>query len=69
MSGMLERLGRAWNAHDAAQVASLFADDYESVQPLHPDQGPEQGDQTGPDDRCLLVTLSLGERLDAGQDR
>jgi ketosteroid isomerase-like protein len=39
MSGMLERLGRAMNAHDAAQVASFFADDYESAQPLHPARG------------------------------
>jgi ketosteroid isomerase-like protein len=36
MTGMLEHLANAMNSHDAAQVASLFADDYESAQPLHP---------------------------------
>ena len=36
MTGMLERLRDAMNSHDAARVASLFADDYESTQPPHP---------------------------------
>ena len=36
---MLERLAHAMNSRDAAQVASLFADDYESTQPLHPARG------------------------------
>ena len=33
---MLVRLRDATNAHDARRVASLFADDYRSAQPLHP---------------------------------
>ena len=33
---MLERLWEATNSHDAARLASLFAEDYRSVQPLHP---------------------------------
>ena len=33
---MLERLRDAANSHDAARFAALFAEDYESVQPLHP---------------------------------
>ena len=33
---MLVRLRDATNAHDALQVASLFAEDYRSAQPLHP---------------------------------
>lgn len=33
---MLERLRDAMNAHDARQMASLLAQDYRSVQPVHP---------------------------------
>lgn len=33
---MLERLREATNAHDPQALASLFADDYRSSQPLHP---------------------------------
>jgi ketosteroid isomerase-like protein len=36
MTTMLERLRDATNSHDAARLASLFAEDYESTQPLHP---------------------------------
>ena len=39
MTGMLERLRDAMNSHDAARMASLFADDYESIQPSHPARG------------------------------
>jgi len=39
MSSMLERLADAMNSHDAERIASLFADDYESNQPLHPARG------------------------------
>ena len=39
MTAMLERLGDAMNDHDAQRVASLFADDYQSSQPLHPSRG------------------------------
>jgi len=33
---MLELLREATNSHDAARMASLFAEDYQSAQPLHP---------------------------------
>jgi ketosteroid isomerase-like protein len=33
---MLVRLKEATNSHDARRVASLFAEDYRSSQPLHP---------------------------------
>ena len=33
---MLELLREAMNAHDAARMAALFAEDYQSAQPLHP---------------------------------
>lgn len=33
---MLVRLRDATNSHDARRVASLFAEDYRSAQPLHP---------------------------------
>ena len=36
MSTMVERLRDAQNAHDAEQMAALFADDYDSSQPVHP---------------------------------
>src|SRR4249920_3024720 len=39
MTTMLERLRDATNAHDAQRLASLFATDYRSVQPLHPNRG------------------------------
>ena len=36
---MLERLRDAVNGHDPRRVASLFAEDYQSTQPLHPSRG------------------------------
>jgi ketosteroid isomerase-like protein len=33
---MLERLRDATNSHDARRIASMFAEDYQSAQPLHP---------------------------------
>ena len=33
---MLERLRHAMNSHDARRLASLFAEDYQSAQPVHP---------------------------------
>jgi ketosteroid isomerase-like protein len=39
MAGLLERLKGAMNSHDAEGVAALFADDYQSFQPVHPNRG------------------------------
>lgn len=39
MASMLDRMRGALNSRDAAQMAALFAEDYESVQPLHPSRG------------------------------
>jgi ketosteroid isomerase-like protein len=39
MTTMLQRLRDAMNDHDAQRVASLFAEDYQSTQPLHPARG------------------------------
>ena len=36
MAGLLHRLSEALNTHDAAQVAALVAERYESSQPIHP---------------------------------
>ena len=36
MALMHERLRDATNSHDAGRMASLFAEDYQSTQPLHP---------------------------------
>lgn len=39
MTLVMERLREAQNAGDAAQLAALFTDDYQSVQPAHPNRG------------------------------
>ena len=39
MTSMLERLRDAANSHDAERMASLFAENYRSVSPVHPDRG------------------------------
>ena len=39
MTSMLERWRKAANAHDAELLASLFAADYRSTQPVHPSRG------------------------------
>jgi ketosteroid isomerase-like protein len=39
MTTVLQRFRDAANAHDAQRVASLFAEDYRSSQPLHPGRG------------------------------
>jgi ketosteroid isomerase-like protein len=39
MTTMLGRLRDAVNGHDAHRVATLFAEDYQSAQPLHPGRG------------------------------
>ena len=39
MTTMLERLSTAMNDHDAQRLASHFARDYQSIQPLHPSRG------------------------------
>jgi ketosteroid isomerase-like protein len=39
MTTTSERLRDAMNAHDARGLASLFAEDYRSAQPLHPGRG------------------------------
>ena len=36
MSTLTERLLEAMNSHDAAQMAALFAEDYQRSQPAHP---------------------------------
>jgi hypothetical protein len=36
---MMERLLELQNSHDAAGMAALFAADYQSVQPAHPNRG------------------------------
>ncbi|HZO64947.1 MAG TPA: nuclear transport factor 2 family protein [Kribbellaceae bacterium] len=38
MPTMLERLSDAANSHDARRMASLFAENYQSAQPLHPNR-------------------------------
>jgi ketosteroid isomerase-like protein len=39
MTLILEQLREAVNSHDAGQLAALFATDYQSFQPAHPNRG------------------------------
>lgn len=39
MTLILERMREAQNARNAEQLAALFADDYRSAQPAHPNRG------------------------------
>jgi ketosteroid isomerase-like protein len=39
MPTTLERLSQAVNSHDAERMATLFAEDYASSQPVHPGRG------------------------------
>ncbi len=39
MTSMHDRLRDATNSHDAEGLAALFAEDYQSAQPLHPSRG------------------------------
>lgn len=39
MNATLERLRDALNAHDPEAIAALFAPDYRSEQPVHPNRG------------------------------
>ena len=39
MAGLLKRINHAVNSHDPGSVAALFADDYQSSQPVHPNRG------------------------------
>lgn len=39
MASMLDRMNDAMNSHDAGRMASLFAEDYQSAQPAHPNRG------------------------------
>jgi ketosteroid isomerase-like protein len=39
MSDVLERIRDAVNAHDPERLAAVFADDYRSAQPIHPNRG------------------------------
>jgi ketosteroid isomerase-like protein len=45
MTLLIEQLQEAQNAHDAARFAALFHDDYQSVQPAHPNRGFGGSDQ------------------------
>ncbi len=38
LSAVIERLRRAWNAHDTDALVACLHPDYESIQPLHPER-------------------------------
>jgi hypothetical protein len=77
MASTLERLREAMNAHDAHRVASLFAGDYRSAQPLHPGRGFGGSDQVlenwsavfdgVPDFRSELVASSVTGEVEWGE--
>jgi len=74
---MLERLRDAMNDHDAQRVASLFAEDYQSTQPLHPGRGFGGSAQVlenwssvfdgVPDFSAVLVASSVNAGLEWGE--
>jgi ketosteroid isomerase-like protein len=45
MSGLADRLAEAMNAHDIDAFVALFAEDYDSRQPAHPDRAFRGRDQ------------------------
>jgi hypothetical protein len=77
MTTMLQRLREATNAHDAERLASLFALDYRSAQPLHPGRGFGGRDQVlenwssvfegVPDFRSELVASEVGGATEWGE--
>jgi ketosteroid isomerase-like protein len=77
MTTMLERLRDAMNDHDAQRVASLFAEDYQSAQPLHPSRGFGGSNQVlenwssvfegVPDFRSELISWSAGDGVEWGE--
>ena len=77
MTTMLERLRDAMNAHDARRLASLFAQDYRSTQPLHPGRGFGGSDQVlanwssvfegVPDFTSELIASSVDEHAEWGE--
>ena len=74
---MLERLRDAMNLHDAQRVASLFAEDYRSTQPLHPARGFGGSAQVlenwssvfdgVPDFSAVLVASSVNDDVEWGE--
>ena len=74
---MLERLRDATNAHDARRLASLFAEDYQSTQPLHPNRAFGGHDQVFenwssvfegvPDFTSELLASSVGGEVEWGE--
>ena len=77
MATMTERLRDAMNAHDAERMASLFAADYRSAQPVHPSRGFVGGAQVFenwstvfegvPDFESELVALSVDGDAEWGE--
>lgn len=77
MTTMLGRLRDAANSHDARRLASLFAGDYQSEQPLHPRRGFSGSTQVlenwssvfegVPDFRSVLISWSANEDIEWGE--
>src|SRR3954453_21573648 len=77
MATMLERLQDAANGHDPQRLASLFAEDYRSIQPLQPTRGFGGSEQVRenwlsvlegvPDFTSDLAAVSLGGEVQWGE--
>jgi len=77
MAIMLERFRDAANSHDALRLAKLFAGDYRSNQPLHPQRGFSGSAQVlanwsavfegVPDFRSELIAWSASEGIEWGE--
>ena len=59
MTTLLEQLRDAVNAHDAQRLATLFAEDYRSAQPMHPSRG--FGGSAQVLENCLFVFNFLSD--------
>ena len=77
MASLLERINHAMNSHDPVKVAALFADDYQSSQPVHPNRGFGGRQQVAqnwaavfdgvPDFRAELVAASVDGETEWGE--
>ena len=77
MASLLERINHAMNSHDPVRVAGLFADDYQSSQPVHPNRGFGGRQQVAqnwaavfdgvPDFRAELVAASVDGETEWGE--
>ncbi len=77
MAGLLERIVDAMNSRNSENVAALFADDYRSFQPVHPNRGFGGSEQVAtnwravfdgvPDFHAELVAAAVDGQVEWGE--